>query len=103
MSKKTTDIVSYITLIGWLIAFLAGDKENSKFHLNQSLVIMLINLVISVADWILGKIIIVGTIFGIFATIAHIVLFVFLIMGIVSAVQGTEKPLPIIGGITLLK
>lgn len=103
MSKKATDIVSYITLIGWLIAFLAGDKENSKFHLNQSLVIMIINLVISVADWILGKIIIIGTIFGIVAAIAGIVMFVFWIMGIVSAAQGTEKPLPIIGGITLLK
>lgn len=38
MDKKTTGIVSYITLIGWLIAFCAGDKEGAKFHLNQSLV-----------------------------------------------------------------
>ena len=27
MDKKTTGIGSYITLIGWLIAFCAGDKE----------------------------------------------------------------------------
>ena len=31
MDKKTTGIVSYITLIGWLIAFCAGDKEGAKF------------------------------------------------------------------------
>ena len=41
MDKKTTGIVSYITLIGWLIAFCAGDKEGAKFHLNQSLVLYL--------------------------------------------------------------
>ena len=27
MDKKTTGIVSYITLIGWLIAFCAGDSQ----------------------------------------------------------------------------
>lgn len=35
MDKKTTGIVSYITLIGWLIAFCAGDKEGAKFHLTS--------------------------------------------------------------------
>ena len=30
MDKKTTGIVSYITLIGWLIAFCAGDKEGAN-------------------------------------------------------------------------
>ena len=44
MDKKTTGIVAYITWIGLLVAFLAGDKEGAKFHLNQSLVIWLVNL-----------------------------------------------------------
>ena len=39
MSKKTTDIVAYITPIGLLLAFLIGDRENCKFHINQALVI----------------------------------------------------------------
>ena len=30
-----------MTLVSLLIAFLAGDKEGAKFHLNQSLVIIL--------------------------------------------------------------
>lgn len=48
MDKKTTGIVSYITLIGWLIAFCAGDKEGAKFHLNQSLVLYLASLINSI-------------------------------------------------------
>lgn len=34
MDKKVTGILAYITWIGWLVAFFAGDKEGAKFHLN---------------------------------------------------------------------
>ena len=33
--KKTTDIVAYITWIGLLVALIAGDRKDEKFHLNQ--------------------------------------------------------------------
>ena len=45
MDTKTTGIVAYLTWIGLLIAFLAGDKEGAKFHLNQSLVLVLATMV----------------------------------------------------------
>ena len=48
MDKKTTGIVAYITWIGWIVAFCAGDKEGAKFHLNQALVIFLAQIVASV-------------------------------------------------------
>ena len=35
MDKRTTDIVAYLTYVGLLIALVAGDRERSKFHLNQ--------------------------------------------------------------------
>ena len=41
MNKKTTGIIAYITWIGLIVAFCAGDKEGAKFHLNQALVITL--------------------------------------------------------------
>ena len=31
MNKKTTGIIAYITWIGWIVAFCAGDKEGAKF------------------------------------------------------------------------
>ena len=48
MSKKLTDVVAYLSWIGLLIAFIAGDRENCKFHLNQSLVIWLAGVVLGV-------------------------------------------------------
>lgn len=43
MSKRTTDIVAYLTWIGLIVAFLAGDRRNSRFHLNQALVLSIIS------------------------------------------------------------
>ena len=97
MSKKATSIVSYITIIGWLIAYFAGDKENAKFYLNQSLVY---NIAALINGWILPLIPVVG---AILSTIISIILFVLWIIGLVHACKQQEKPLPIIGGINILK
>ena len=96
MDKKTTSWVSYITFVGWIIAYCAGDKEGAKFYLNQSLVIWLgylatlIIVIIPILGWIVAY---VGGIF----------LFVMWIIGLVNAIKQEEKELPIIGKITILK
>ncbi len=88
MDSKTTSIVAYLTWIGLLIAFLAGDKEGAKFHLNQALVIWLFSL--------LSIIPCIGWIWAIF-------IFVCWIMGLVAAINQEEKPVPLIGGIKIIK
>lgn len=88
MDKKTTSIVAYFTWIGLVIALLAGDKEGAKFHLNQALVIMLFSL-ISIIPCI-------GWIWGVFMLVCWI-------MGLVAAINQEEKPVPLIGGIKLIK
>ena len=95
MDKKTTGIVAYITFIGWLIAFLAGDKEGAKFHLNQSLLLVLGNVVV----WGLGFIPVIKN----FTWILSLILFAFWIIGIYHAIKEEEKELPLIGGIKILK
>lgn len=88
MNTKTTGIVAYITWIGLLIAFCAGDKEGAKFHLNQALVIFLFSL--------LGVIPCVGWIWLIFMLVCWV-------MGLIAAINEEEKPVPLIGGIKILK
>lgn len=88
MDKKTTSIVAYFTWIGLIIALLAGDKEGAKFHLNQALVIMLFSL--------LSIIPCIGWIWGVFMLVCWI-------MGLVAAINQEEKPVPLIGGIKLIK
>lgn len=103
MSKKATGIVAYIAFIGWLIAFFAGDKEGAKFHLNQSLVLWISELVVGVVTGIAGYIPVVGAIVSLLGGICSLVLFVFWIMGLINAIKEEEKPLPLIGGIQILK
>ena len=88
MDAKTTGIVAYLTWIGLLIAFVAGDKEGAKFHLNQALVLLLFGL--------LGAIPVVGWIWEVF-------MFVCWIIGFIGALQGEEKEVPLLGKIKILK
>ena len=103
MSKKATDIVAYITPIGLILAFLIGDRENCKFHINQALVIWLASIIVNVVENILDGFPVLGTLISIVAVICDIALFVFWIMGLVSACKETEKPVPVLGGIQLYK
>lgn len=100
MDKKVTGIVAYITIIGWLVAFVAGDKDNAKFHLNQGLVVGVYGLASMVVGWVLGLIPVVG---GILGWILWIVWIVLMVLGILGAAQGSDKELPVIGSIKLLK
>lgn len=95
MDKRATGIVAYITWVGLLIAFLAGDKNGAKFHLNQALVIWIGYAVCGVVNVIpfLGWII--SAVLGIF-------LFVCTIIGIIGAVNGEEREVPFIGQIKIL-
>ena len=103
MSKKATGIVAYITWIGLIVAFCAGDREGAKFHLNQSLVLWIAELVLAVISGVAGFIPVVGTIVSLVVGICQLVLFVFWIMGLINAIKEEEKPLPLIGGIQILK
>ena len=101
MNKKVTGIVSYITIIGWIIAFLAGDKEGAKFHLNQSLVINLASLI---NGWVLGAILgMIPFIGPIVSWIISILIFVLWILGLVAAIKEEQKEVPILGQIKILK
>ena len=94
MNKKTTGIIAYITWIGWIVAFCAGDKEGAKFHLNQALVILIGQIVAAVINYI-------PYVGGIVGTILSIFLFVCWLMGLIYACQEQEKEVPLIGQIKI--
>ena len=109
MSQKTTDVVAYLTWIGLVVAFLAGDRRGSHFHLNQALVLKIAGtawlaifrvafLVIGIASFGL----LIGLVLAVNALVS-LILLVLTIMGLVNAIQGVEKPLPLIGGIVLYR
>jgi uncharacterized membrane protein len=88
MDKWTTGVVAYITPVGLLLALVLGDRDGARFHVNQALVIWLASLfsVIPCIGWFWG-------IFCLFC----------LVLGCVSAVNGEEREVPLLGQIQLLK
>ena len=113
MDKKITSIVAYVGmlipkfgaiggLIVWLIAYFLGDKKGAKCHLNQSLVLVVLNVVLGVILWVLGLIPIIDVIAGILGWVIYVVMVLLSILGIVYAVKGEDKELPFIGGIKIL-
>ncbi len=86
---KIIAIVSYLTLIGWVIAYLLNKPRDpfAAFHMRQSLGINLI----FVACGIIGIIPFLGWIASL---IGYLIGLVFWLIGILSAVQGEEKLIP---------
>ena len=104
-NKRKTDIVAYLTLIGWLIAWFRGNREASRFHLNQALTILLAdlgtNVVFALATYTTVAAAAVA-LRGICALLSFCVV-VLWIMALVRACKGSEKRVPILGDVQLLK
>lgn len=94
-SNKGMAIIAYILFFIPLIA--AKDSKFAWYHANQGLTLLLTAVILNV---VLGIIPIIG---WILLPLANLGVFVLAILGIVAAAQGQVKPLPIIGGYTLLK
>ncbi|RZK19396.1 MAG: hypothetical protein EOO86_07750 [Pedobacter sp.] len=101
---KTVGIVSYFTIIGWLIAYFAMHKDNKtelgSYQLRQTLLFAIVSTVLGWGLSILLTILIVSTgigSLGIIATIVQIGLFVLWIIGLIGAINGQKKPIPLIG------
>ncbi len=116
MDKKITSIVAYAGVLGgalgllpgigklgmflpliiWCVAYFAGDKSGAKVHLNQTLILVIVGLIGS----IIGIIPVIGFIVNLIIWVATVV---FGILGLIAAIKGEDKKLPIIGDIAILK
>ncbi|MBC7866846.1 MAG: hypothetical protein H7X88_04865 [Gloeobacteraceae cyanobacterium ES-bin-316] len=95
---KTAAIVGYITLIGWLISYFAIHSPNKtslgSYHLRQTLLLMICAVVYQIVIMIVT---VAMPFLGIFLSIGSLVFLVFWILGLISAINGEEKPIPLIG------
>lgn len=89
---KTMAIIAYITIIGTLIAFILNqNKHNSyaSYHIRQALGIFLIGVIVNFLqryshfNWV--------------DILLALGVFVLWIIGLISAIQGEEKPIPVFG------
>ncbi len=101
MTNKTAAIVAYITIIGWIIALVTYNNQPEaekssllRFHLKQSLGILICSFLIYLISYIL-MISMPGLWF--IGSLLWLGLFVLWIIGIINAAGENEKPLPLLG------
>lgn len=83
--EKSNGIIAYVTIIGFIIAFVQNQEQKSEYvnyHLRQMIGIIACSFVwvIPFLGWILG-----------------LGVMVLWIMGIMGAMNGERKPVPILG------
>ncbi len=91
-NSKTVAIIAYITLIGWIIALIMNNGNKTPlgtFHLRQSLGIICVGVILSIIISFVG--------ISILSWIVQLAIIVFWLLGLISAIQGEMKPVPVLG------
>lgn len=106
-NDKVYGILSYIGILV-LVPLLAGKTQFARFHANQGLVLFIADIIlgvlIGITTGVLSLLGVVGLVLGsIVSGVLGLCIFVMVIMGIINAANGEMKPLPVIGGIKLIK
>lgn len=89
---KMIAIISYITVIGTLIAFIMNQNKHNyfaSFHIRQAIGIFLVGLIVNFLQRFSD--------FGWLDAILAIGVFILWIMGLISAIQGKEQTVPLLG------
>ena len=99
MDQKTISWVSYITLIGWIIALVSYNSSNdkstlAKFHLRQSFGIFATAVAFYIAVLIM---LFIMPFFVLLYPFVGIALFILWLLGLIAALNGEEKPVPLLG------
>ncbi|MDB5135360.1 MAG: hypothetical protein JWP37_1963 [Mucilaginibacter sp.] len=101
---KTAGIISYLTIVGWLIAYFAMHQNNKttlgSYQLRQTLLFHIISIVVYyVLNMIFYSLFLSGGFWSAVSLnwIVRVVLFVLWLIGFLGAINGEKKPIPLIG------
>lgn len=98
MSNKTVAILSYVTIIGWIIAYVKSKDLNPKsdlavYHLRQGLGLFIVSFIVNI---LMSVVVAIVPSLG-FINFIGIIFLILLIIGIINAANEEKKPLPVIG------
>jgi uncharacterized membrane protein len=106
--RKFMAILAYFGFLFLIPLFAAKKDPLARFHTNQGLVLFIISFVTSNVSNFIGELLLkVSPILTLISSglfgIVSIACFVLSVIGVINAWKGLTKPLPIIGGIRILK
>ncbi len=110
-NNKVMALLSYLWILFLVPLFAAPNSKFARFHTNQGLVLFIFGLISGViggaVSFILALIPFIGWILawvaGVIFGILEIGFILLAVLGIINALQGRAKELPVIGKIKILK
>lgn len=98
--NKFLAAISYVWILCIISILCSKNDAFVRYHANQGLVLFIANVIVGIANYIIAFVPIVG---AVVALALNIACFVLMILGIVNAVTGKMKQLPLIGGVVIIK
>ncbi|WP_166920179.1 DUF4870 domain-containing protein [Flavobacterium poyangense] len=98
MNKKTISLISYLTIVGWLISFIiyhnGGRSSFAQYHLKQSFGLGILGVALGL---MFIPIIPIDPLISTIFTILSAGILIVLIFGVLNAINQKRKPIPFIG------
>jgi len=101
---KIAGIISYFSIIGWLIAYFALYQNNktslASYQLRQTLLFHIVSMVIRFGvGLIIGLVWISSGVFSALSlfNIVYLILFIIWLIGLIGAINSQKKPIPFMG------
>ena len=99
MSNKTMAILAYVTIIGWVVAYLQYKKSSDRnplvnYHLGQSLGLIILTFILGI---IVSVVLSIAPSLYFLSYILSALSLVFLLLGVIAANNEVSKPLPVVG------
>ena len=88
-ANKLMAILAYLGILVLIPLFAAKESKFARFHTNQGLILLIISVVI----YFIGRISALSTL----AWLLNAAVFILAVIGIINAVKGETKELPLVG------
>ena len=102
-SNKVMGILAYLSWLVLIPLFAAKESKYARFHVNQGIVLAIVEIISWVVFGLLGSIPGIGWLFSIIGWLVSLACLGLAVFGIINVANGKAKELPLIGGIRILK
>ena len=101
-ANKVMGVLAYLSWLVLIPLFAARNSPFARFHCNQGIVLALAEVLAGVILGIARRLPLIGWAFRLVGGLASIAWIVLAVIGILNALNGRAKELPLIGGIKIL-
>lgn len=102
-ANKIMAILAYLSFLVLVPIFAAKESKFARFHVNQGLVLFIVEVIISALLGFLMGIPVVGIVAWIASGVLWLAAIVMSVLGILNAARGEAKRLPLIGHFEIFK